>query len=90
MFFALIRPAETYTATVEGTDIPVLRAQLVAEAPADWEMVSAHVTMQPGGIRTLEGRFERRDPPTQIEAPDMTAIEAQVPEGWKLLSVWRA
>lgn len=89
MLFALIRPAETYTATVEGTDIPELRAQLIAEAPAGWEMVSAHVTMRPGGIRILEGRFERREKPTRIEAADMALLEAQVPDGWKLLSVWR-
>lgn len=90
MLVALIRPAEKQTATVEGTDIPELRGQLLAQAPAGWDMASAHVEMKPGGIRIVEGRFVRREEPREIEADDMTALEAKVPEGWQLLSVRRA
>lgn len=90
MLIATIRPTEKRTATVTGTEIPDLRAQLVAEAPAGWEMVSAHVEMKPGGIRIVEGKFQRRDEPREIEADDMAALEAKVPEGWQMLSVRRA
>lgn len=90
MLAALIRPAERQTATVEGTEIPELRAQLLAQAPAGWDMASAHVEMKPGGIRIVEGRFQRRDEPTRIEADDMAGLEAKVPEGWQMLSVWRS
>ena len=87
MLVALIRPAEKQTATVEGTEIPELRAQLLAQAPPGWEMASAHVEMKPGGIRIVEGRFQRREEPREIEADDMPALEAKVPEGWQMLSV---
>lgn len=87
MLVALIRPAEKQTATVEGTEIPELRAQLIAQAPPGWEMASAHVEMKPGGIRIVEGRFQRREEPREIEADDMEALRAKVPEGWQMLSV---
>lgn len=90
MLIATIRPAEKRTATATGTEIPELRAQLVADAPDGWEMVSAHVEMKPGGIRIVEGKFQRRDEPRQIEAADMAALQAMVPEGWQMLSVRRA
>lgn len=89
MLVALIRPAEKQTATVEGTEIPELRAQLLAQAPDGWDMSSAHVEMKPGGIRIVEGRFQRRDEPREIEADDMAALRAKVPEGWQMLSVRR-
>ncbi|MBT2486066.1 MULTISPECIES: hypothetical protein [unclassified Microbacterium] len=90
MLFALIRPAETRTATAEGTELPALREQLKGETPPGWDMVSAHVEMKPGGIRIVEGKFRRRDEPQEIEAEDMVALEAQVPEGWEMLSVRRS
>lgn len=90
MLIASIRPAEKHTAAVTGTEIPELRAQLVAEAPEGWEMVSAHVEMKPGGIRIVEGKFQRHDEPREIEGDDMAALEAQAPEGWQMLSVRRA
>jgi len=89
MLVALIRPIENYTATVEGTEIPELRAQLIAEAPPGWDMVSAHVEMKPGGIRIVTGKFEGRHEPSEIEADDMDALHAKVPEGWQMLSVRR-
>lgn len=87
MLYALIRPAESRSATAEGTELPDLRAQLAAQAPEGWDMVSAHVEMKAGGVRIVEGKYERRDAPQEIEAPDMAALEAQVPDGWRMLSV---
>lgn len=40
-------------------------------------------------VRSVEGKFERRDGEREIEADDMAALEAQVPEGWQVLSVRR-
>lgn len=53
-------------------------------------MVSAHVEMKPGGIRIVEGKFQRRDEPREIEGEDMAALEAKLPAGWQMLSVRRA
>ena len=89
MLVALIRPIEKHTATAEGTEIPELRAQLIEEAPEGWDMVSAHVEMKPGGIRIVTGKFEGRHEPREIEAEDMDALHAKVPEGWQMLSVRR-
>jgi hypothetical protein len=87
MFVAMIRPAEAITLTAEGTEIPELRTQLIDRAPAGWEMVSAHVEMKPGGIRIVEGKFESREQPREIEADNMDELAAKVPDGWKMLSV---
>lgn len=89
MLAALIRPVESRTATVEGIEIPELRAELMTQVPEGWDMVSAHVEMKPGGIRIVEGKFERRDGVTEIQADDMAALEAKVPEGWQMLSLWK-
>ena len=89
MLVAVIRPVEKHTATAEGTDIPELRAQLIAEAPAGWDMVSAHVEMKPGGIRIVTGKFEGREATREIEADDMDTLTAKVPDGWQMLSVRR-
>lgn len=87
MLVALIRPRESRTVTVEGTNVTELRAELAAQVPTGWELVSAHATMKAGGIRTVEGRYERRDGTQEIEADDMPALEAKVPDGWQMLSV---
>jgi len=89
MLVALIRPAETHSVTVEGTDLPALRAELLAQAPAGWELVATPVTMKPGGIRIVEAKFQRRDGVREIEADDMAGLEAKVPEGWQMMSVRR-
>lgn len=91
MLIGLIRPIETHTVTLKGEDLADVRAQLVEQAPEGWELVSAKPTMTNGTpVRSVEGKFERRDGTREIEAEDMAALEAQVPEGWQLLSVQRA
>lgn len=89
MLIAMIRPAEKHVARATGTEISDLHDEVIAGAPDGWEMVSAHVEMQPGGIRIVEGKFERRDEVTEIEAEDMDSLKGKVPEGWQLLSVRR-
>lgn len=90
MLVATVRPTGSHTLTVEGTNVTELRAQLAAQAPVGWDLVSSHATMKAGGARTVEGRFERRDGIREIEADDMTALEAKVPAGWRMLSVRKA
>ncbi|MGO4488137.1 hypothetical protein [Microbacterium sp. 2RAF4] len=91
MLIGLIRPIETHTVTLKGEDLADVRAQLVAQAPEGWELVSAVPTMTNGTpVRSVEGRYERRDGQREIEAADMAALEAQVPEGWRMLSIYTA
>ncbi|PRB19057.1 hypothetical protein CQ042_01225 [Microbacterium sp. MYb62] len=49
-----------------------------------WDLVSAKPAMKTGeSVRSVEGKFECRDGFREIEAADMTALEAQVPERWQ-------
>ena len=89
MLVATIRPTESRTVTVEGQDIPTLRADLEAQTPAGWMLVDAPVAMKPGGLRIIEARYERRDGSREIEADDMDGLTAKVPDGWRMLSVRR-
>lgn len=90
MLIGLIRPVETHTVTLKGEDLAEVRAKLTAQAPEGWDLVSAMATMEKAGsMRSVEGKFERRDGVREIEAADMTALETQIPEGWQLLSVQR-
>lgn len=90
MLTGLIRPIETHTVTLKGEVLSEIRAQLTAQAPAGWELVSAMATMEKAGsMRSVEGKFERRDGIREIQADDTTALQALVPEGWQLLSVAR-
>lgn len=43
--------------------------------------------MKAGGVRTIEARWQRRDGIEEIEADDMAALAAKVPDGWQMLSV---
>ncbi|KKX97752.1 hypothetical protein [Microbacterium sp. Ag1] len=72
MLIGLIRPVEKHSITLEGEDIADIRAP----------------TMKTGeSVRSVEGKFERRDGQREIEAEDMAALEAQVPEDWQMLYV---
>lgn len=37
--------------------------------------------------RSVEGKFQRRDGTQELEAENMDALQAKIPEGWQLLSV---
>lgn len=88
MLIGLIRPIETHTVTLKGEDLADVRAQLTAQAPDGWDLVSAMATMEKAGsMRSVEGKFLRRDGIREIEADDMAALEAKVPDGWQMLSV---
>ncbi|MFB8191343.1 hypothetical protein ACFC14_18650 [Microbacterium sp. NPDC055988] len=91
MLIGLVRPVEVHTITLKGEDISEIRAQLVAQAPAGWELVSALVTMEKAGAtRTINGKFHRSDGMEEITAENMDALRAQINDGWQLLSVRQA
>lgn len=91
MLNALIRRVESHTVEVAGTSLDEVYAQIESHAPEGFDLVSAPVRMLKGaqGIQAT-ARFDRRDEIREISADDMGALQAQVPEGWQMLSVWRS
>lgn len=89
MLNALIRPVESHTVEVAGISLDEIYSQIEGNAPDGYDLVSAPVRMLKGaqGIEAT-ARFDRRDGVREITAADMAALEAQVPEGWQMLSVW--
>jgi hypothetical protein len=88
MFIGMIRPVETRTREVRGEGIAAIHEQL--EAPAGWELTQAHMGRQPGTTEFITvGQFVRRDGLTEIEADDIAALRAKVPEGYQLLNIRR-
>ncbi|WP_336642353.1 hypothetical protein [Microbacterium sp. MMO-56] len=88
MLTGLIRPHETRTIDVEGHYLADIQAQLDDATPAGWVLTSAPVAMVKGStLMTATGTIERHDETREIEADTMPALEARVPDGWRLLSV---
>lgn len=88
MLIGVIRPVESRTVTVQGYEFDEIDDLLAAETPPGWAVVHAPVAMaKKETILTSEARIERRDGVEEIEADDMAALEAKVPEGYRLLSV---
>ncbi|VXC30113.1 conserved hypothetical protein [Microbacterium sp. 8M] len=86
----MIRPRETRTITVQAEELDEIQDLIRAQTPAGWETISAPVTMaKKDTTMTAAGTIARRDGVTEIEADDMAALQAKVPEGYQLLSVRR-
>lgn len=91
MLIGLMRPVETTSVAIEATDLADVQAQLAAQRPEGFDLVSSPVEMVKGAaVLKAVGTFARRDQVTEIEADDMAALEVKVPEGWQLLSVREA
>lgn len=90
MLVALLRPVESHSVELTGDSLEDVHDQLAEHAPAGFDLVSAPARMLKGaqGIETT-ARFDRRDGLREIEAEDMASLEAQVPDGWQMLSVRR-
>ncbi|GAA1147808.1 hypothetical protein GCM10009651_35660 [Microbacterium natoriense] len=88
MLVGMIRPRGVQTVEVTGPSLEDVQSQLEALRPDGFELVNSPAEMIKGAalIKTT-GTFERRDDVTEIEADDMAALEAKVPDGWQLLSV---
>lgn len=86
----MIRPRETRTITVQAEELDEIQDKIREQSPAGWETISAPVTMaKKDTTMTAEGTIARRDGVEEIEADDMAALEAKVPDGYQLLSVRR-
>lgn len=88
MLIGMIRPRGSQTVDVTGPSLEDVQQQLEAIRPDGFELVNAPAEMIKGAalIKTT-GTYERRDDVREIEADDMAALEAKVPDGWQLLSV---
>lgn len=91
MLVALIRPVESHTVELVGDSLEDVYTQLAGHEPEGYDLVSAPVRMLAGaeGIKAT-ARFDRRDGLREIEADDMDALMAKVPDGWQMLSVRRS
>ena len=88
MLIGMIRPHESRTVTVQGYELDEIQDKVAAESPAGWETAAAPVSMAKRDIiLTAEATIVRRDGVTEIEADDMDALLAKVPDGFQLLSV---
>ncbi|KQP69569.1 MULTISPECIES: hypothetical protein [Microbacterium] len=88
MLVGRIRPVETRTVDVEGASLEALSAAVTAQLSAGWVVTDVPAAMPKGSqLLTSTATMARRDGVEQIEADDMAALEAKVPEGWQLLSV---
>ncbi len=88
MLIGVIRPVESQTATVQAEELDEIQDLLAARTPDGWQLAAAPVAMaKKDTILTAEGTIVRRDGVREIEADDMAALEAKVPEGYALLSV---
>lgn len=90
MFVAQIRPIEKTTVDVIGTTLEDVITQLDAHRQPGFDLVSAPVRMLKGEAKMeATGTFSRVDGIREIEADDMTSLQAKVPAGWQMLSVRR-
>lgn len=88
MLIALISPVESSTVEVIGTTLEDVHDQLIAQQKPGFVLASAPVRMLKGEAKIEStGTFWRVDGVQEIRADDMAALEAQVPEGWRVLSV---
>lgn len=88
MLIGLMRPVESRSVDVEAADLAGVQQQLAGHRPEGFDLVSAPVEMIKGAaVLKATGTFHRRDQVTEVQADDMDALHAKVPEGWQLLNV---
>ncbi|WP_353144728.1 hypothetical protein [Acinetobacter pragensis] len=88
MLIGLTRPVETRTVSVGGEGLPEV-AQLVAEqTPEGWlpTVIPVEMSKHETTLRSV-ATIARRDQLEEIEGADLAAVQANVPEGYQLLSV---
>lgn len=84
----IIRPTDTRTLEVQGHSLAEITDTLHAQTPAGWELTDMPVRMENGTtLLTATAIFARRDGQETIEAADMTALRAKVPDGYTLVNV---
>ncbi|MBY0688431.1 hypothetical protein K5S26_07735 [Microbacterium marinilacus] len=87
----MIRPSETRELTAEGASLEEIVGALLAQTPEGWQLTHKKVTMPKGTTKMVAvGRAARWGDVQEIEAADLTALRAAVPDGWQLLNVRNA
>lgn len=88
MLIGSIRPVETRTATVEAHSLAEAHALLEQQCPPGFDLANVPVHMGKGTtLLTAVGTYVRRDGGREIEAADRAPLDAQVPDGWALVSM---
>ena len=88
MLIGSIRPVESREITVEAQSLAEIHEKLAAQTPTGWQLSDAPVRMTKGTTTvTAVATLVRRDGVREVEADDMPALRAQVPEGWQLVHV---
>ncbi|MEV5340927.1 MULTISPECIES: hypothetical protein [Actinomycetes] len=87
MLIGMIRPTATANLPAHSHVQADLRDGLERQVPAGHELTHARVEMVKGSTELIgHGRYRSAEF-HEIEADDMTALRAKVPEGWQLLNV---
>ncbi|WP_290106297.1 hypothetical protein [Microbacterium oryzae] len=87
MLVGVIRRDDGGQLEAEAETQAEVREALEAQVPAGHVLTDARVAMIKRSTRiSAVGRY-RHTEIAEVEADDMTALEAKVPEGWKLMSV---
>ncbi|GAA3650605.1 hypothetical protein [Microbacterium marinilacus] len=88
MLIGVIRPTESQDLTAEGDSLAAIGDALRTQVPEGWQLTDSKVTMPKGStMLTAVGRMARWGETREIQGADVAALEAQVPDGWALLSV---
>lgn len=88
MLIGTNRPVETRTVTVEAHSLAEAHEMLEAQCPDGFDLANAPVQMGKGTtLLTATGTYVRRDGVREIEAADRASLDAQVPDGWALITV---
>ncbi|MDQ1205018.1 hypothetical protein [Microbacterium sp. SORGH_AS_0862] len=89
MLAGLVQPRETQTVEVTGHTLEDVHQQLVAKTPPGFVLAAGPVRMAKGTTELSATGTYAATAVEEIEADDMAALEAKVPDGWRLLSVRR-
>lgn len=90
MFIGTIRSTETRTVEAAADSMSEARADILTQVPAGWTLTDAPATKKAGGEAvTVTAKLANWADMRDIEAEDMTALRALVPDGYQLISVRR-
>lgn len=82
------RPDEKQTFDVEGHNLEELTERIAEKTPEGWQSTHAPLGMLKGStLLKAPATIERRDGLIEIEGEDLAAVRANLPDGYKLLSV---
>ncbi|MBP1325327.1 hypothetical protein JOF28_000559 [Leucobacter exalbidus] len=90
MLHAMIRPVEEFKTEVKGEGLEEIYERLEEARPEGFDLILAPVAMAKGETAiTAVGSFAKRDGLRVIEADNMVALRALLPEGWQMLNVYK-